>query len=65
MGFVDAYDAFNEKITLFFLRFTGPPSVSRAQPREISDEVKERDVELRGGFERVVGPDGHAYLVER
>ncbi|MDM7854668.1 hypothetical protein [Cellulomonas alba] len=66
MRLVDAYDAFNEKVTLFFLRFVGPPSVERtARPVVVTAEDRARDAELRGGFERVVGPDGRPYLVER
>jgi hypothetical protein len=66
MRFVDAYDAFNEKVTLFFLRFVGPPSVERtSRPLVVTPEERARDTELRAGFERVVGPDGRPYLVER
>jgi hypothetical protein len=66
MRIVNAYDAFNEKVTLFFLRFVGPPSIARtARPVVVTPEDERRDAELRGSFERVVGPDGRRYLLER
>lgn len=67
MGVVDAFDRFNEKVTLFCLRFVGPPSVGNAGAGgpATTPEGRARDVELRSGFERVTGPDGQSYLVAR
>lgn len=67
MGIVDRFDAFNERVTLFFLRFVGPPSVGspHSSGRGVAPVEHEREAEIRGGFERVTGPDGRPYLVER
>ena len=67
MRFSDRFDAFNEHVTLFFLRFVGPPTTSApdSQGRGTTDDEREREAEIRGTFERVVGPDGRPYLVER
>jgi len=65
MSIGDAFDAFNERVTLFLLRFVGPPQISstrRSRPDPADDHS---EAALRGRFERVVGPDGHPYLVER
>jgi len=75
MSIGDAFDAFNERVTLFLLRFVGPPQVgsSRAPDDAARTDAAARahaagrahDSELRGQFERVTGPDGRPYLVER
>lgn len=45
----------------------GPAQVGDplAPDREVDAADRERDRALRTGFERVVGADGHSYLVER
>jgi hypothetical protein len=67
MGFTDRFDAFNEHVTMFFLRFVGPPTTNApdSRGRGISDDEREREAEIRGTFERVTGADGRLYLVER
>lgn len=67
MGFADRFDALNNHVTLFFLRFVGPPSVGSpdGRGRAVSDDERAREVEMRQTFERVAGPDGRPYLVER
>ena len=67
MGFTDRFDAFNEHVTLFFLRFVGPPTTNApdSHGRGTTDDERGREAEIRGTFERVTGPDGRPYLVER
>lgn len=67
MGFADRFDALNNHVTLFFLRFVGPPSVGApgARGRALSNDERQREAEMRQTFERVTGPDGRPYLVER
>jgi hypothetical protein len=67
MGFADRFDALNNHVTLFFLRFVGPPSVGSpdGRGRAASEDERAREVEIRQSFERVTGPDGRPYLVER
>jgi hypothetical protein len=67
MGFTDRFDAFNHHVTMFFLRFVGPPTTNPpdSHGRAVSVEELERESAIRGTFERVTGPDGRPYLVER
>ncbi|WP_028045825.1 hypothetical protein [Cellulomonas sp. URHE0023] len=67
MGFSDRFDAFNEHVTLFLLRFVGPPTVSApdSHGRDVSEDEREREAEIRGAFERMTRPDGSPYLLER
>ncbi|WP_315095045.1 hypothetical protein [uncultured Cellulomonas sp.] len=67
MGFSDRFDAFNEHVTLFFLRFVGPPTTNApdSQGRGTTVDEQEREAEIRGTFARVQGPDGRPYLVDR
>ncbi|GCE77637.1 hypothetical protein [Cellulomonas biazotea] len=63
----DRFDRFNEKVTLFFLKFVGPPSTAAPdhRGRVVTEDEVARETHARQAFERVVGPDGKAYLVER
>jgi len=69
MSIGDAFDAFNERVTLFLLRFVGPPQVGSSRAADDAPRTdaagRAHDTELRGQFERVTGPDGRPYLVER
>jgi hypothetical protein len=55
--------AFTEKL----LTILGPPQIGdqKAPRRPVSLDEKERERRLQSELERVVGPDGHVYLVER
>lgn len=53
------------RVTEAFLPFFGPASIRRTPPRAIPDEDRARDAELRRRLERVTGPDGRSYVVER
>lgn len=55
------------RVTEKLLTIFGPPQLgdSKAPHRPVSEQERERDEELRTHLERVVGPDGHSYLVER
>lgn len=55
------------RVTEKLLTVFGPPQLGdhKAPRRAVSAEERGRDQELRTTLERVVGPDGHAYLVER
>ncbi|MDM8083709.1 hypothetical protein QUV83_02885 [Cellulomonas cellasea] len=55
------------RVTEKLLTIFGPPQLgdSTAPHRPVSAEERERDQDLRTQLERVVGPDGHSYLVER
>ncbi|MFI2752885.1 hypothetical protein ACGIF2_05565 [Cellulomonas sp. P22] len=55
------------RITEKLLTIFGPPQLGdhKAPLRPASAEERGRDQELRTTLARVVGPDGHAYLVER
>ena len=50
----------------YLLPFFGPAQL-RAQDAATAptDADREREAELRSGLERVTGPDGRAYVVER
>jgi|GEM_PF-3518611 len=69
MSIGDAFDAFNERVTLFLLRFVGPPQVGSSRGADHAPRTdatgRAHDTELHGQFERVTGPDGRPYLVER
>ncbi|GIG22559.1 hypothetical protein Cch01nite_32830 [Cellulomonas chitinilytica] len=54
-------------LTEFLLTYLGPAQISpvRARGRERTDDERERDERLRVDFERVAGPDGRTFLVER
>ena len=53
--------------TEWLLTYLGPAQVGniRARRRPVSDAERDRDVQLRDEFVRVVGPDGRRFLVER
>ncbi len=53
------------RVTEGFLPFFGPASIRRTPPRPIRPEDEARDTELRRTLERVTGPDGRTYVVER
>jgi hypothetical protein len=53
------------RVTESFLPFFGPASIRRTPPRQIRDEDRARDAELRRTLERVTGRDGRTYVVER
>ncbi|AEG43218.1 hypothetical protein [Isoptericola variabilis] len=53
------------RVTEAFLPFMGPASIRRTPPREIRPEARARDAELRRTLDRVTGPDGRTYVVER
>lgn len=53
------------RVTESFLPYMGPPSIGKKPPRPVRDEVKVRDALLRRTLERVTGPDGRTYVVER
>lgn len=67
MGFADRFDAWNNHVTLFFLRFVGPPSVAdpEGRGRGVTEDERRRETAIRQTFARVTGPDGRPYLVER
>lgn len=54
-------------LTEFLLTYMGPAQVGnvRSVRRPTTAAQRERDAELVAGFERVVGPDGREFLVER
>ncbi|MDM7831431.1 hypothetical protein [Cellulomonas edaphi] len=54
-------------LTEFLLTYMGPAQVGnvRSARRPTTPEQRERDAELVAGFERVTGPDGREFLVER
>jgi len=54
-------------LTEWLLTYLGPAQISpvRARGRAATDDERERDQRLRVEFERVVGPDGRSFLVER
>jgi len=59
-------DAFSDRLDTALLPFFGPAQVSHIHAvGEVSDEARERERRIRTVYERVVGPDGHAYVVER
>jgi hypothetical protein len=48
------------------LPFFGPAQISPVHAiGTVSDDAREREAGLRSRYERVVGPDGHAYVVAR
>lgn len=50
----------------FLLPFFGPAQVGdRSRGRTPTEEQRRRETELRTTLERVVGPDGRSYVVER
>jgi hypothetical protein len=53
------------RVTEGFLPFFGPASIRRTPAREVSEQDKARDAELRRTLDRVTGPDGRSYVVER
>jgi hypothetical protein len=55
--------AFTEKL----LTILGPPQIGdhKSPRRPVSVDEQERERRLQSELERVVGPDGHVYLVER
>ena len=60
-------DSRGMRATEKLLTYFGPPQVGdvTAPHRPVTAEEQERDTVLRTEFVRVVGPDGHAYVVER
>jgi hypothetical protein len=54
-------------LTEWLLTYLGPAQISpvRARGRAATDDERERDERLRVEFERVAGPDGRSFLVER
>ena len=59
-------DAFSDRLDTALLPFFGPAQISHVHAvGEVSDEARERERRIRTVYERVVGPDGHAYVVER
>ncbi len=59
-------DGFSDRLDTALLPFFGPAQVSYVHAvGEVSDEARERERRIRTVYERVVGPDGHAYVVER
>ena len=54
----DRFDRFNEKVTLFFLKFVGPPSTAAPdhRGRVVTEDEVARETHARQAFERVVGP---------
>lgn len=54
-------------LTEFLLTYMGPAQVGnvRSRRRPTTSEQREREAELVAGYERVVGPDGREFLVER
>ena len=54
-------------LTSFLLTYLGPAQVGnvRSRRRPTTPEQRAPDVELVEGFERVTGPDGREFLVER
>ncbi|GMA24574.1 hypothetical protein GCM10025864_23330 [Luteimicrobium album] len=58
--------ALSDRLDTAFLPFFGPAQVSPIHAvGEVSDHAREREKRIRTVYERVVGPDGHAYVVER
>ncbi|WP_278236334.1 hypothetical protein [Isoptericola sp. AK164] len=53
------------RFTESFLPVFGPASIRRTPPVPPSAEDRAREARLRSTYERVTGPDGHAYVVER
>lgn len=53
------------RVTESFLPFFGPASIRRTPPRAIPEADRARDTELRRTLDRVTGPDGRSYVVER
>ncbi|WP_426595533.1 hypothetical protein ACPPVS_08095 [Cellulomonas sp. McL0617] len=53
--------------TEWLLTYFGPAQVGniRGRRRPLTPDERARDAQLRQEFERVVGPDGQAFLVER
>ncbi|RHA44508.1 hypothetical protein [Cellulomonas rhizosphaerae] len=54
-------------LTDFLLTYMGPAQVGnvRSRRRPTTSAQREREAELVAGYERVVGPDGREFLVER
>ncbi|WP_231495924.1 hypothetical protein [Cellulomonas sp. HZM] len=54
-------------MTEWLLTYLGPAQVGniRGVGRPVTQAERDRDAALVDGFERVVGPDGRAFLVER
>ncbi|CAN5161971.1 hypothetical protein BH11ACT1_BH11ACT1_13420 [soil metagenome] len=54
-------------VTEKLLTILGPPQIGdqQAPRRPVSVDEQERERRLQSELERVVGPDGHVYLVER
>ncbi|GAA4717186.1 hypothetical protein GCM10023216_01420 [Isoptericola chiayiensis] len=53
------------RFTETFLPIFGPASIRRTPPVPPTAEDLAREARLRGTYERVTGPDGHSYVVER
>jgi len=53
------------RVTEGFLPYMGPASIGKKPPRPVREEDKARDAQLRRALERVTGPDGRTYVVER
>lgn len=53
------------RVTESLLPFFGPASIRRTPPRPVRPEDRARDAELRRTLDRVTGPDGRTYVVER
>ncbi|GAA1976607.1 hypothetical protein GCM10009718_11070 [Isoptericola halotolerans] len=53
------------RFTESFLPIFGPANIRRGPAVPPSAEDQAREARLRQTFERVTGPDGHSYVVER
>jgi hypothetical protein len=53
------------RFTESFLPIFGPASIRRGPPVPPRPEDQAREAELQQTFERVTGPDGRSYVVER
>ena len=66
MGFADRFDALNNHVTLFFLRFVGPPSVGSPDGRGRAASEDERAREVDGAvFGAVLRQDDFVAPAER
>ncbi len=56
----------SDRLDTAFLPFFGPAQVSPIHAvGDVSDDARQRERRIRTVYERVVGPEGRAYVVER
>ncbi|GIG30704.1 hypothetical protein [Cellulomonas marina] len=55
----------NDRAAELLLPYLGPAEIDRTAPRARAQSGPDPDGELLTRYEKVVGADGHTYLVER